>query len=55
MSNVIANNIQVGELFRQYQLSKILAVIVQSLQGHLQEKQVVTLEPFSLFQDQCVF
>lgn len=34
MINVSANNIKVGELFRQYQLPKTLAVIVLSLQGH---------------------
>lgn len=37
MINVIANNIKkkkIGELFKQYQLSNTLAVVVESLQGH---------------------
>ena len=33
----ISNNIQLGELFRQYQLSKTLAGIVQSMQRHQHE------------------
>lgn len=33
----ISNNIQLGELFRQYQLSKTLAGIVQSSQRHQHE------------------
>lgn len=36
----ISNNIQLGELFRQYQLSKTLAGIVQSSQRHQHETQL---------------